>query len=150
MDELKAAEAWWKEAMEAIRDERFAPIAERAIAIWQQLRLQSNVDLGGVELAGTTTNRRVTLKVTVDGAPAEALGVMSQGELHSLALSLFLPRATLAANRGRPPITCPWSRIPRSRRFPLNTVVATSSTPSFARSWRRMRAAGFDWPTLAV
>ncbi len=95
VDELKLAEAWWKDAMEAIRDERFAPIAERAIAIWQQLRLQSNVDLGAVELAGTTTNRRVTLKVTVDGAPAEALGVMSQGELHSLALSLFLPRATL-------------------------------------------------------
>jgi hypothetical protein len=37
----------------------------------------------------------VALQVTVDGTPAEALGVMSQGELHSLALSLFLPRATL-------------------------------------------------------
>ena len=96
VDDLKAAETWWKAAMEAIRDERFTPIAERAIAIWQQLRLQSNVDLGSVELEGTSTKRRVTLKVTVDGAPAEALGVMSQGELHSLALSLFLPRATLA------------------------------------------------------
>jgi recombinational DNA repair ATPase RecF len=95
VDELKQAEAWWKDATEAIRDERFAPIAERAKAIWQQLRLQSNVDLGAVELEGTSTKRRVTLKVTVDGAPAEALGVMSQGELHSLALSLFLPRATL-------------------------------------------------------
>lgn len=95
VDELKAAETWWKDATEAIRDERFAPIAERAIAIWQQLRLQSNVDLGGVELEGTSTKRRVALKVTVDGAPADALGVMSQGELHSLALSLFLPRATL-------------------------------------------------------
>lgn len=95
VDELKAAEAWWRDATEAIRDERFAPIAERAIAIWQQLRLQSNVDLGSVELEGMSTKRRVTLKVTVDGAPAEALGVMSQGELHSLALSLFLPRATL-------------------------------------------------------
>ena len=95
VDELKQADAWWKDATEAIRDERFAPIAERAIAIWQQLRLQSNVDLGAVELEGSSTKRRVTLKVTVDGAPAEALGVMSQGELHSLALSLFLPRATL-------------------------------------------------------
>ena len=37
----------------------------------------------------------MALQVTVDGSPAEALGVMSQGELHSLALSLFLPRATL-------------------------------------------------------
>ena len=35
------------------------------------------------------------LKVTVDGQEGAALGVMSQGELHSLALSLFIPRATL-------------------------------------------------------
>ena len=36
-----------------------------------------------------------TLDVTVDGVEGAALGVMSQGELHALALSLFLPRATL-------------------------------------------------------
>ena len=65
------------------------------MAIWKQLRLQSNVDLGSIELEGTAQRRRVTLRVTVDGTPAEALGVMSQGELHALALSLFLPRATL-------------------------------------------------------
>lgn len=93
--ELKSAETWWKEASGAIRDERFSPVAERAMAIWKQLRLQSNVDLGSVELEGTAQRRRVTLRVTVDGTPAEALGVMSQGELHALALSLFLPRATL-------------------------------------------------------
>ncbi len=33
--------------------------------------------------------------MTVDGTRGAALGVMSQGELHSLALALFLPRATL-------------------------------------------------------
>jgi hypothetical protein len=93
--ELKSAETWWKEASGAIRDERFSPVAERAVAIWKQLRLQSNVDLGGIELEGTAQRRRVTLRVTVDGTPAEAFGVMSQGELHALALSLFLPRATL-------------------------------------------------------
>ena len=40
--------------------------------------------------------RRVELDVTVDGVGAAALGVMSQGELNALALSLFIPRATLA------------------------------------------------------
>jgi recombinational DNA repair ATPase RecF len=94
--ELKSAEAWWKDASAAIRDERFSPVAERARAIWQQLRLQSNVDLGSIELEGNAQRRRVALRVSVDGTPAEALGVMSQGELHALALSLFLPRATLA------------------------------------------------------
>jgi hypothetical protein len=52
-------------------------------------------DRGEITLEGTAQRRRVALQVTVDGSPAEALGVMSQGELHSLALSLFLPRATL-------------------------------------------------------
>ncbi len=37
----------------------------------------------------------MTLDVTIDGVPGAALGVMSQGELHALALSLFFPRATL-------------------------------------------------------
>ncbi len=35
-------------------------------------------------------------RVTVDGTAAEALGVMSQGELRALALSLVLPRADVA------------------------------------------------------
>jgi wobble nucleotide-excising tRNase len=33
--------------------------------------------------------------VTIDGVEGAALGVMSQGELHAIALSLFLPRATM-------------------------------------------------------
>ncbi len=92
---IKKAEKWLKEAAEAIRDERFTPIAERAIAIWEQLRLQSNVALGRVYLEGSGSRRRVELDVSVDGVAGTALGVMSQGELHSLALSLFVPRATL-------------------------------------------------------
>lgn len=31
---------------------------------------------------------------SVDGVESEALSVMSQGELHALALALFIPRAT--------------------------------------------------------
>lgn len=40
--------------------------------------------------------RKVVLDVTVDGTAGAALSVLSQGELHALALSLFLPRATVA------------------------------------------------------
>jgi predicted ATPase len=46
-------------------------------------------------LSGSATQRKVELSVTVDGVDGVALGVMSQGELHALALSLFIPRATL-------------------------------------------------------
>lgn len=53
------------------------------------------MELARPELEGTGTRRRVKLDVTVDGVGGAALSVMSQGELHSLALSLFLPRAML-------------------------------------------------------
>ena len=97
---LKAAEKWLKDTAEAIRADRFSPIADHATRIWDQLKLQSNVSLTGIELKGDSksTQRRVDLDVTVDGQPGAALGVMSQGELHSLALSLFIPRATLPAS----------------------------------------------------
>jgi recombinational DNA repair ATPase RecF len=93
---LKNAEAWLKQAASDIRDERFQPIKERAQAVWNQLRLQSNVALDDIRLSGSATKRQVELDVTVDGVEGAALGVMSQGELHALALSLFIPRATLA------------------------------------------------------
>jgi len=93
---LKSAENWFKKAAAGIRDDRFAPIAEKAAAIWDHLRQQSHVELGRIQLTGEGTRRRVSLDVTVDGVEGAALGVMSQGELHSLALSLFVPRATLA------------------------------------------------------
>ena len=92
---LKAAETWMKKTADAIRNERFAPIADQTKAIWDQLKLQSNVSLEKVHLGGTGKQRKVELKVTVDGQEGAALSVMSQGELHSLALSLFVPRATL-------------------------------------------------------
>jgi recombinational DNA repair ATPase RecF len=92
---LKAAEAWLKKAAAGIRDDRFTPIAEKAARIWEHLRQQSHVELGRIQLTGEGTRRRVALDVTVDGVEGAALGVMSQGELHSLALSLFIPRATL-------------------------------------------------------
>jgi recombinational DNA repair ATPase RecF len=95
LERLKPAEAWLKKAAAGIRDDRFGPIAEKAAGIWDHLRQQSHVELGRIQLTGDGTRRRVVLDVTVDGVAGAALGVMSQGELHSLALSLFVPRATL-------------------------------------------------------
>ena len=95
---IKAAEKWLKAATDDIRNERLAPLAEQARAIWRMLRQESNVDLGAIRLAGSATQRRVELDVSVDGTPGSALGVMSQGEVNALALSVFLPRATLPAS----------------------------------------------------
>jgi hypothetical protein len=91
----KAVE-WFKANAADLRNQRLAPLAERAKHIWAALRQESNVGLGAIRLEGEATKRRVELTAEVDGATAGAFGVMSQGELHALALALFLPRATAA------------------------------------------------------
>ncbi|WP_280383895.1 AAA family ATPase [Nocardia wallacei] len=91
---VKAAETWIKGAAAQLRNERMRPITEMSQQVWTTLRQQSNVELGGVCLKGNASSRKVELDVTVDGVAGAALGVMSQGELHALGLSLFLPRAT--------------------------------------------------------
>lgn len=96
--QLVKAEKAVKEASVSLRAARWQPIESRALRLWEQLRLGSNVDLRSVELAGTRTTRHVDLTVEVDGTQAQALAVASQGEISCLALSLFFPRATLPEN----------------------------------------------------
>ncbi|HET9216719.1 MAG TPA: AAA family ATPase [Terriglobia bacterium] len=95
---LKSAEDWLRTTALKIHNERFEPIKDRVMRIWELLRTRSHVQLQDVTFQGKSTARRVNLEVTVDGTRGAALGVMSQGELHSLALSLFLPRATLESS----------------------------------------------------
>ena len=59
------------------------------------MRQDSNVSLGELRLLGAAAQRRLSLDVKVDGENGSALGVMSQGELNCLALSLFLPRVSM-------------------------------------------------------
>lgn len=98
---LQKAIAWLKDATDDIRNARLKPLGEQARAIWAQLRQESNVDLGAIRLSGSGPRRRVDVNVCVDGSPGTALEVMSQGEVNALALSVFLPRATLPASRFR-------------------------------------------------
>ncbi|WP_432185784.1 AAA family ATPase [Streptomyces sp. Tue6028] len=93
--QVRAARKWLKEACAELREERLRPFEDHSQRIWEELRQQSNVDLRSVRLTGSekAAVRKLVMDVSVDGTEAAALGVMSQGELHSLALSLFLPRA---------------------------------------------------------
>ncbi len=93
---LKAAEAWARDAAAALRTQRLEPIAGAAKANWEALRQGSNVSLEGFHLRRRGNNRSAEVDVRVDGSDASAFGVMSQGELHALAISVFLPRAALA------------------------------------------------------
>ena len=92
---LRRAEKWLNSETDLIRAERFGPIAKRASEVWETLKQNSSVTLDQLKLEGSATQRHLVLDVSVDGTDCQALGVMSQGEIHSLALSLFLPRVLL-------------------------------------------------------
>ena len=92
---LKDAEKWVKGAAEELRRERFAPISEKAIANWRELRQGSAIDLHDITLKKSGRTGRADFDVRADGEGANALGVMSQGELLALSVSVFLPRAAL-------------------------------------------------------
>ena len=53
---VKAAEKWLKAATDDIRNDRLAPLAGQARSIWAMLRQESNVDLGAIRLAGSSTS----------------------------------------------------------------------------------------------
>ena len=89
------ARTFVREVAAQLRAERFAPIADQARQLWTQLRAGSSVDIVDIAMTGTGTQRKVELQIQVDQMDAPALGVMSQGELNALALSLFLPRACM-------------------------------------------------------
>lgn len=94
----RKARTWLRPIIDELRDERLRPFALRSQEVWQKLCEHSSVMLGSVTLAGTPGRGKVELGVSVDDMDAPAYSVMSQGELHSLALSLFLPRATHEAS----------------------------------------------------
>ena len=95
LPDIRAAENWMKAVEADVRAERFRPVAERTRRFWGMMRQSSSVSLEKIDLVGTAKQRHLDIAVTVDGEGSVALGVMSQGELNTLSLSLFLARATL-------------------------------------------------------
>ncbi|WP_040517333.1 AAA family ATPase [Gordonia neofelifaecis] len=100
LDRLTAAKDWLRDQGEVLRERRLEPIESAARDIWALLRQESGVDLGSIALegSGTSTQRHVSVRGAVDGEETGVLSVMSQGELHALALALFIPRATVGAS----------------------------------------------------
>ncbi|MCP3821509.1 ATP-binding protein [Streptomyces sp. A3M-1-3] len=86
---IRKARAWIKKLCTELRERRMEGFADHSQQIWEKLRQESDIDLNGVSLRGSekAAVRSLVMDVSVDGQDASALGVMSQGELHSLALS---------------------------------------------------------------
>jgi hypothetical protein len=76
-----AAASWLADAAPGIRAARLAPVEAQGGLLWDALGQRRDVPLP-----------------LPDGAAPPAPGVLSQGERHALALSLFLPRAGLAGS----------------------------------------------------
>lgn len=90
--QLEDARDWVAVVIDTERVARIEPIKTQAIGFWNTISTHSNVRLHDIVLSGQGKAQRVTLDVTVDDVAAPALGVMSQGELNAMTLSLFLPR----------------------------------------------------------
>lgn len=95
LPDIRAAENWVKAVEADVRAERFRPVAERTRRFWEMMRQSSSISLEKIDLVGTAKQRHLDIAVTVEGEGSVALGVMSQGELNTLSLCLFLARATL-------------------------------------------------------
>ncbi|MFF4344820.1 AAA family ATPase [Kitasatospora sp. NPDC001540] len=93
---LRKALNWLKALSTELREQRMERFSRDAQRIWELLRQESNVGLTSVNLRGSekATVRQLVMSASVDGKDAPALDVMSAGEQHSLALALFLPRAS--------------------------------------------------------
>ncbi|WP_405778721.1 AAA family ATPase [Streptomyces sp. NBC_01378] len=98
LSHVRKARAWVKALSAELREKRMEGFTGHSQRIWEKLRQESDIDLQSVSLQGSekANVRKLVMDVTVDGEEASALSVMSQGEQHSLALSLFLPRAATA------------------------------------------------------
>ncbi|OBG45789.1 hypothetical protein A5670_07630 [Mycolicibacterium fortuitum] len=94
LDRVNAAVTWLRAAADTLRERRMAPMVSKTGELWSRMRHESNVDIGNIALEGAATRRHVVVNGAVDGVSTGALSVMSQGELHALALAMFIPRAT--------------------------------------------------------
>ena len=88
------AHKWLRDAETELKNERLSPVLEDAARVWSALREGSSVEVAHMALKGAATARQLRIDARVDGESVGALGVMSQGELHALALALFLALAT--------------------------------------------------------
>lgn len=93
---LARAEKWLKDNDLRLKNERIAPLRDGARQVWSLLRQESNVEINDLALEGASTRRRIRIDTAIDGTEAGSLAVLSQGEMHALALAMFLPRATMA------------------------------------------------------
>jgi ABC-type Mn2+/Zn2+ transport system ATPase subunit len=89
----REARKWLRACIEGFRTERLESLNEAMLNNWAKLRQTSRVVMDPFEMSGINTSRKLGISCSIDGEQANARSVLSQGELHAVGLSLFLPRA---------------------------------------------------------
>jgi recombinational DNA repair ATPase RecF len=92
------ARKWFRTAADELRAEAFQPIVDAAKQVWTKLSAGSSLSIEDLRLSGTGNHRALEMAAELDGTACSALSAASQGELHALALALFLARATNEAS----------------------------------------------------
>lgn len=85
---------WIKSEITRQRSIRLEAINTQITNTWQKFSGSDDLKLDPLELTGSTNRRKVSLTCQTGGSEANARSIFSQGQLHALALSIFLPRAT--------------------------------------------------------
>jgi hypothetical protein len=85
---------WFRTAADDLRTEAFQPIVDAAKQVWTKLSAGSSLSIEDLRLIGAGNRRALEMTAELDGTACSALAAASQGELHALALALFLARAT--------------------------------------------------------
>jgi hypothetical protein len=92
--------AWLNQRYSEARAVQLRAIETRSVEFWEQLGIESDLSISGLEVTGASgkPNRRARLTVSTNGNDSLAQAVASQGEQHALALALYLPRVEASGN----------------------------------------------------
>ena len=94
--DLESARDWVAVEIDRQREYRMTALSTEASRIWQTLSPGDSLEIEPMQLLGSKSKRKLDLNCQTEGQSAKARSILSVGQMHALALSLFIPRATHA------------------------------------------------------
>lgn len=90
---LKKAKTWMGSQIDLLRTERLSEINGQVLGTWAKMNPSNAPAIEPLQLNGRKNKRVLNLRCVVGEEDVNARSILSQGQLHALALSVFLPRA---------------------------------------------------------
>ncbi|MGH1488192.1 MAG: hypothetical protein ACRBK7_02165, partial [Acidimicrobiales bacterium] len=92
--DLECARDWVSAEIDRQREYRMGGLSLEAAEIWKQLSPGDSIEFEAMQLLGSKSKRKLDLNCQTEGQSAKARSILSVGQMHALALSIFIPRAT--------------------------------------------------------